>query len=402
MLPVGIPIELGPDYEADGPGMAVKRNGERVCALNGGSHQCAFVVLEKGLTIPRQCRRKTALVGVDMDFYRCADPQGRTSRLIDECHAQGTLPNVEGRQYFCYLHLTYLFGVVPRKTDGKGLGLRAVAPLPQWALVGCFAMMPIPPEELPPDRRDRYLTQWTTDPANPTNMRRTGDPNEPAPLAPPRGGQPILSIMFDDTCWRDLADFANDGRLLTEGGARAAAYPRLCAGSNAQQLVPPPGAVPPVEQLPVNPGLTTAQRTALLTTGVDSRAGLMRNFRPPVPLPPGIPGSLRSIYCWQPELSSTVNSAVRRVRFRYFPPTWPRPAGGVDPGWLAVHGREWLERIALYTLVAVPGRPGKTTGIDLEVDRSNVFHALQYCAGTGVSSKECVSLKLVKGQRRKK
>jgi hypothetical protein len=458
----------------DGPGFSMSKTNNvtgqiATCEINGGSHQCSFWITKHmaAPVVQSQCGRKTALVGVDLDFYRCADPNGKSSRKIDKAIFNQTLRQVRGRAYFCYLHLQKLLGVVPRRTpDNRGWGLRALRFIPQWSLVACYGMMPILPAGVTSEDH-RYITQWSTDPANPANMPliaahpsiapgkaqqpgvpyqlagvpAPGNPQKamgfvPIPRFPKVKGQgiakwqaitnPVADVgnrpdqYFDGTCYRDLADYVNDGRFITEGAERAVIYPAEClvpppvpppvgkaARSKAAPRPPPPpakGAGGPAYGLPIDQGLNTAQWLAVVQAippggplPVDPRLGIAA---PPatIPIPAGSgPPGLNNEYCWQPRPLDSVNCAIRRVRFRYFDPYWPRPVGSnlsVADITVWTPGTQILERIAIYTLVDVLAGWRAGEGIDLTIDRGNEFWARQFCPTIGNSSQTCTTFKM--------
>lgn len=474
-----------PQYKTnatDGPGLLVRKTNNvsgqtTTCEINGGSHQCSFWITKHmaAPVVQSQCGRKTALVGVDLDFYRCADPNGRASRKIDKALFNQTLRQVRGRAYFCYLHLQKLLGVVPRRTpDNRGWGLRATRPIPQWSLVACYGMMPILPPGVNPEDNHRYITQWSTDPANPANAplvvahpglapgkgavgpQRPGVPYQQAGVpgvVNPRNAVGYVSVprfkragkgaaiekwltvtndpavpgtrpdqFFDGTCYRDLADYVNDGRFITEGTDRAIIYPVEClappppvppvgkaARAKAAPRPPPPpgkGKGAPAQGLPVEQGLNTTQWLALVQATppggplpADPRAGLIPAPPPLVsPIPAGYgPPGLDNEYCWQPRPLDSVNCAIRRVRFRYFDPYWPRPVGSnlsMDDitGWTPA--TQVIERIAIYTLVDVPAGWRAGEGIDLSIDRGNEFWARQFCPTVGNPTQACNTFKV--------
>ena len=121
--------------------------------LNGGVHQCCFHVVPKRGSAEdvRRCRLVNKLVGVDMYFYRCVDPEGITAKSIQWYHENKNIPRefMFGRQFFCWKHMNLLFGVRPRlkvledgtidNTTTKKIGLFAISNLRKSTIVAAFS-----------------------------------------------------------------------------------------------------------------------------------------------------------------------------------------------------------------------------------------------------------------------
>ena len=121
--------------------------------LNGGVHQCCFHVVPKRGSAEdvRRCRLVNKLVGVDMYFYRCVDPEGITAKSIQWYHENENIPRefMFGRQFFCWKHMNLLFGVRPRlkvledgtidNTTTKKIGLFAISNLRKSTIVAAFS-----------------------------------------------------------------------------------------------------------------------------------------------------------------------------------------------------------------------------------------------------------------------
>lgn len=328
------------------------------CQLNGGVHQCCYWIVPKGHVYPadlQQCRVKTALVGVDMDFYRCCDPFSATSIGIDRAYVQRRIArgNMRGRQYFCYHHLGSLFGVIPRPGRGvKGLSLRAIRNFPAYSVIGTFSQNPITEQDA------RSAVDWPTPrfPGDVTGLSYTNSMvatrmdsrvPEPAinifpatPTAPAGGLAVDNNRYFDPLCYKDLGDYATDARnngiVTRENGI----VPGCASGA-----------------------MDTA---AMPTTG------------------------LRNPGCWNLLPGEGANAAIRRVRYRYFEPPIAEPVRtiGIIPPGVGIP----IERLCLYTTVAVNGNVGPGRGVDIVWDRGNDNMAQKYCPTPTHAQQKCVAV----------
>jgi len=360
------------------------------CQVNGGVHNCSYWVIPKGGVYPdnlQPCRVKTALVGVDMDFYRCADPQGQVSIAIDTAYVNRRIApeRMRGRQYFCYHHLGLLFGVIPRpsRPPQTGMTLRAVSDFPAFAIVATFSMNPRS------DQETRNQLTWPNprfprDPVTPlgvyNNMLanvytiRRDEPQAVEPGLPRHLGQAIpqdrsagsaYTNIFNSLCYRDLADYAIDARRNKDNPAQQLLdNPGQCQASPATIANPP--AINNHTQVPL------IGHGGALPFGRIGAQDLERNASTK---------SIRNQWCWEPLAGEQANCDFRRVRYKYFEPPLagpvsPRPlTGGV------IRGLEgpYIERVALYTLVAIRAQTGPGRGIDLVYDREAGAVALGYC-----------------------
>lgn len=123
--------------------------GDENFVLNAGEHQCCFHFVKEDLL--KQCKLKNKLVGINMDFYRCAEPEGVTANLINYYYEAGNIPreNMFRRQYFCWTHLGLLTGVRPKQNFSEATGdlsvsakLYAVSMIPDGTLFACFCNSP--------------------------------------------------------------------------------------------------------------------------------------------------------------------------------------------------------------------------------------------------------------------
>ena len=361
------------------------------CQVNGGVHNCSYWVIPKGGLYPvdlQPCRVKTALVGVDMDFYRCADPQGQVSIAIDTAYVNRRIApeRMRGRQYFCYHHLGLLFGVIPRpsRPPQKGMTLRAVSDFPAFAIVATFSMNPSSHQEFNDQTiwpNPRFAGDIVAPPNNYKNMLAnvyTIQRSEPQAADPRLGpgnlgkgiprdrsaGSGYVNI-FNSLCYRDLADYATDARRNKDNPAQQLIEnPIECTASAA---IANPPAMNNVTQVPLI-GHGGAGPIALTVAQTAERAASTK--------------SIRNQWCWEPLPGEQVNCDIRRVRYKYFEPPLVMP---VSPRPLIrpAHHELYIERLALYTLVAIRAQPGPGRGTDLVYDRQAKDVALGYCPTPG-------------------
>ena len=358
------------------------------CQVNGGVHGCSYWVIPKGGLYPvdlQPCRVKTALVGVDMDFYRCADPQGQISIAIDTAYVNRRIARerMRGRQYFCYHHLGLLFGVIPRpsRPPQKGMTLRAVSDFPAYAIVATFSMNPYSLQSTqnqtiwpnprfpgdtaaPPDGYNNMLTNVYT-------IRRS----EPQ-AADPRLGPGNLGLgiqqdysrgsgylnIFNSLCYRDLADYATDARRNKD--------------NPAQQLLDNPGECRASPATIANPPAMN-NATQVSQIGHGGAGPIARTVAKDAERTASTK-SIRNQWCWEPLAGEQVNCDIRRVRYKYFNPPLVIPVSPRPPPQYAHHD-PYIERVALYTLVAIQAQPGPGRGTDMVYDRKAGAVALGYC-----------------------
>ena len=196
-------IESAEDWEKHTPYIVSDkdRDGVTKCALNFGIHQCVFQVVPTGKTAndKRQCKKKNALVGVDMDFYTKLDNNTPQKALESYNRHKFILEeHMNGRQFFCHNHLALLFGVVPRKGQGddEDFNLYSVANIPKGTIIAKFSNFDM--------KQDEY---------NNEDEEIIGGEDKKIPLI---SGQTLFKILEDlnlnDKCYRDLADFISDPR----------------------------------------------------------------------------------------------------------------------------------------------------------------------------------------------
>jgi len=355
------------------------------CQVNGGVHNCSYWVIPKGGLYPanlQPCRVKTALVGVDMDFYRCADPQGQVSIAIDTAYVNRRIARerMRGRQYFCYHHLGSLFGVIPRpsRPPQKGMTLRAVSDFPAYAIVATFSMNPYSLQSTQNQTlwpNPRFPGDIAAPPNNYQNILanvytiRRDEPQAADARLPENLGRVIgrdrsrgsanLNI-FNSLCYRDLADYAIDARRNKDNPEQQLIdNPVECTADLATIANPP--TMNNVTQVPLI-GHGGAGPIALTAAQTAARTGSTK--------------SIRNQWCWEPLLGEQANCNIRRVRYQYFEPPLVMP---VSPRPLIRPEGPYIERVALYTLVAIRAQPGPGRGTDLVYDRQAGAVALGYC-----------------------
>lgn len=370
------------------------------CQVNGGVHNCSYWVIPKGGLYPvdlQPCRVKTALVGVDMDFYRCADPQGQVSIAIDTAYVNRRIARerMRGRQYFCYHHLGLLFGVIPRpsRPPQKGMTLRAVSDFPAFAIVATFSMNPSSLQETNYQLvwpNPRFQGDIAAPPNNYQNMLanvytiRRNEPQAAEPRLPRNLGLAIpkdvsrgacyLNI-FNSLCYRDLADYATDARRNKDNPAQQVLdNPGECTADPATI------ANPPAMNIQDNsvPFINRGGPIALTVAQTASKNASTK--------------SIRNQWCWEPLLGEQVNCDIRRVRYKYFEPPLVMPVSPRPPPQY-VHHDPLIERVALYTLVAIRAQPGPGRGTDLVYDRQAKDVALGYCPTPGNPLQTCNTTK---------
>jgi len=199
-------IESAEDWEQHTPYIVSDKDidGVTKCALNFGIHQCVFQVVPSGKKEARRCKKKNALVGVDMDFYKNLD--NTTGKALNSYNKHKFIleEQMTGRQFFCHNHLALLFGVVPRKGHGdeEDFNLYSVANIPKGTIIAKFSNFDM--------KQDEYKNE---DEENEENEEKDGGEDKKIPLI---SGQTLYQIYninnFNDKCYRDLADYISDPR----------------------------------------------------------------------------------------------------------------------------------------------------------------------------------------------
>jgi hypothetical protein len=202
-------IESAEDWEKHTPYIVSDKDkwvedGVTKCALNFGIHQCVFQVVPSGKKKARRCKKKNALVGVDMDFYKKLE--NTTSKALNSYNKHEFIldKHMTGRQFFCHNHLALLFGVVPRKGHGddEDFNLYSVANIPKGTIIAKFSNFDM--------KQDEYKNE---DEEIEENEEKDGGEDKKIPLI---SGQTLYRIFnknnFNDKCYRDLADYISDPR----------------------------------------------------------------------------------------------------------------------------------------------------------------------------------------------
>ena len=256
--------------------------------------------------------------------------------------------------------------------------LRAVSDFPAFAIVATFSMNPYSPQSTQnqtvwPNPRFRGdpvtpLGFYNNKLANVYTIRR----DEPQAVEQRLPGNLGLEIpqdisrgsaytnIFNSLCYRDLADYAIDARRNKDNPAQQLIENRGQCQATLATIANPP-AMNIATQVPLM-GYVGAVPIAL-TAAQD----LERNTSTK---------SIRNQWCWEPLPGEQANCDIRRVRYRYFEPPLVMPVSPRPPIRL-----EWpyIERVALYTLVAIRAQPGPGRGTDLVYDRQAGEVALGYC-----------------------
>ena len=202
-------IESAEDWEKHTPYIVSDKDkwvkdGVTKCALNFGIHQCVFQVVPSGKKKARRCKKKNALVGVDMDFYTKLQ-NNTTQKALESYNRHKFILNehMTGRQFFCHNHLALLFGVVPRKGHGddEDFNLYSVANIPAGTIIAKFSNFVM--------KQDEYKNEEEEN----EEIEEIEKNEENIPLI---SGQTFIKIFdnnyFNDKCYRDLADYISDPR----------------------------------------------------------------------------------------------------------------------------------------------------------------------------------------------
>jgi hypothetical protein len=206
-------IESAEDWEQHTPYIVSDkdRDGVTKCALNFGIHQCVFQVVPSGKKEARRCKKKNALVGVDMDFYTKLG-NNTTQKALESYHKHGfiLIEQMTGRQFFCHNHLALLFGVVPRKGHGddEDFNLYSVANIPKETIIAKFSNFDMKQGEYKNEDEENEENEEIEE-----NEEKDGGEDKKIPLI---SGQTLHQIFdnnyFNDKCYRDLADYISDPR----------------------------------------------------------------------------------------------------------------------------------------------------------------------------------------------
>jgi len=383
---------------------------EKTCQLNGGVHSCSYWIVPKGGVYPadlQPCRVRTALVGIDMDFYRCADPTSPASVEIDRAYAARRIhpQDMRGRRYFCYHHMGKLFGLIPRpaRPPGKGYRLRAVSNFPAFATIATFAQDPLgsgnPRANWPNPRYpgDPTASAYVNTVPNLSVLNRYNG-ELPVVGAPPGSaislGLPGVAVaagadyrenilQYDNFCYRDLGDYAVDGRQNADDPlAQMTQYPEQCVPLLANY------AAPPADDFPLPPGAEPGP----LPAAFRGAAVAPRNAAQTASRNASTKGP-RNPWCWEAQPGDAVNCAVRRVRFRYFPPRVAEPVRGNGyPRPTDMQGLP-MERNAIYTVVPIQATARPGGHVDIKIDLGALMIARTYCPVPGNPLQTCVNVK---------
>lgn len=354
-------VEVLDDYQSDDDPVDLEgRGGIRIslrnpgnptmndteCLVNGGTRACCYWVLPRGTKNKNRlyrCRVKTALVGIDMDFYRCASPTSQTAINIDTAFAEQRISpkHMRGIQFFCYHHLGDLTGLVPRQDTSPGVQtpggpvsgprycLKAVRNFPRGEIIASFSHSSyVDPDSV------RSMLDWPNDNyQNQSPIINTLDRRIPErrlsfgqrvipQLRGERRIQDDTVMNYSSQCTRDLADYANDIRHKTSLDVRN------------------------------QPGT-----------------------------------DLRDPFTWEAFdfENDRQNSAIRRIRFRYFHPR-------LDPLRRDSYVGEPIERIALYSTRDIVASKGPDNGVDIEYDKGAEFWATLYCPTRARPTGSCTTI----------
>lgn len=318
------------------------------CLVNGGTRACCYWVLPRGTRNKNRlyrCRVKTALVGIDMDFYRCASPASQTAINIDSAFADQRISpkHMRGIQFFCYHHLGDLTGLVPRQDTSPGVRtpigpatgprycLKAIRNFPRGEIIASFShSSPIDRDSVTamldwqdPDYQNRSPIVNTLDRGIAERRLTLGRRVIPSIRAERGRGDDIVT-NYSSQCTRDLADYANDIRHQTSLDVR------------------------------------TNQRL-----------------------------DLRDPETWEPfdDEYARQNSSVRRIRFRYFHPR-------LDPLRRDSYVGGPIERLSLYSTRDIVASKGPDNGVDIEYDRGSEFWANLYCPTRLTPSGPCSTISI--------
>ena len=297
-----------------------------------------------------------------------------------------------------------LFGVVPRpaRPPRTGYALRALRSFPAFSILATFAQSRASEEDL--ERRidwtpplypgDNALVSYKNDNASFSYIKfpyltRLDSLNQgPRELSALNSNIPatrhnVNTAIFDNLCYRDLADFARDARLdLDDPVARINSNPGQCQDQAVQFPIDDDGRLDD-ENTPAIQAAGTPM-AALTPEQIRSRTNSTK--------------SLRNKWCWEPLAGESVNAAVRLVRFRYFPPRRDRlqvaplnqDAQGTQPG--------WIYRLALYSLMDINVANGGAAGAGTEIfyDTDSSLIAKSYCPVPGDPMRRCIDEKKLK------
>ena len=140
----------------------------------------------------KQCKQYTKVVGIDLDFYRYADPDSLVAKTIEAAIESKNIIDTKGRQYFCDKHLKQLVGLVPRQIDGDSLAYHLIATQPFYEgdYVATFSQIKVSNDV---DLQDELRISPVS------YFKSTLDTNDKKKIG-----------TLDDTCFKDLGDYITD------------------------------------------------------------------------------------------------------------------------------------------------------------------------------------------------
>jgi len=257
--------------------------------------------------------------------------------------------------------------------------LRAVSAFPAYAIVATFSMNPYSRQSIdnqqiwpnprfpgdiaaPPNHYENMLANVHTiirSEPQAADPRLPGNLGDAIPQDFSRGSN-YLNI-FNSLCYRDLADYATDARRNKDNPAQQLIDNRGQCQATAANI-----ANPPAMNDQANIVRLIDRGGPIARTPAENAA---RNASTK---------SIRNQWCWEPLPGEQVNCDIRRVRYKYFEPPL---AGPVSPRPRIVydHHNPYIERLALYTVVAIRAQTGPGRGTDLVYDRQAGEVALGYC-----------------------
>lgn len=140
----------------------------------------------------KQCKQYTKVVGINLDFYRYADPDSLVAKTIEAAIESKNIIDTKGRQYFCDKHLKQLVGLVPRQIDGDSLAYHLIATQPFYEgdYVATFSQIKVSKKV---DLQDELRISPVS------YFKSTLDTNDKKKIG-----------TLDDTCFKDLGDYITD------------------------------------------------------------------------------------------------------------------------------------------------------------------------------------------------
>lgn len=140
----------------------------------------------------KQCKQYTKVVGIDLDFYRYADPDSLVAKTIEAAIESGNIISTTGRQYFCDKHLKQLVGLVPKQIDGDSLAYHLIATQPFYEgdYVATFSQIKVSEQVDLQDELRISPVSYFKSTLDTDNKKKIG--------------------TLDDTCFKDLGDYITD------------------------------------------------------------------------------------------------------------------------------------------------------------------------------------------------